>query len=99
MKKIVYIILIGLCKGSFLFAQLPGNVLSGSVRDSSSGKPLAGVSLFLNSTSKGTITKADGTFVLPGIPGGRYELIVSAIGYETFITGITSRSLPPPLSI
>ena len=76
-----------------------GSTLSGKVIDSTNGKPLAGVSVFLNSTSKGTVTKADGTFILPGIPGGRYELIVSAIGYETFITGISSRSLPPPLNI
>jgi len=56
--------------------------------DSASGKPLAGVSVFLNSTSKGTITKADGTFLLPGIPGGRYELIVSAIGQAGDLRGM-----------
>ena len=43
--------------------------LSGIVKDSSSGRSLAGVSVFLNSTSKGTVTKADGTFML-GIPAG-----------------------------
>jgi len=76
-----------------------GNSLSGTVTDSTTGRPLAGVSVFLNSTSKGTVTKADGSFVLPGIPGGRYELIISAIGYETFVTGISSRSLPPFLKV
>ena len=109
MKKIIHIVfyclltVAGLLTVAHSLAQegnaQGGNVLSGKVTDSASGKPLAGVSVFLNSTSKGTISRADGSFVLPGIPGGRYELIVSAIGYETFVTGISSRSLPPPLKI
>jgi hypothetical protein len=109
MKKIIHILfycllaVAGLLRAAHSVAQegnaQGGNVLSGKVTDSASGKPLAGVSVFLNSTSKGTITRADGSFLLPGIPGGRYELIVSAIGYETFVTGISSRSLPPPLKI
>src|ERR1700724_1515510 len=44
------------------FAQSLNNVLSGSVKDSASGNPLSGVSVFLNSTSKGTVTRADGSF-------------------------------------
>ena len=98
MQKIFYIVASCLLTVVHSFAQ-GGNSLSGTVTDSASGKPLAGVSVFLNSTSKGTVTRADGSFVLPGIPGGRYELIISAIGYETFVTGISSRSLPPPLKI
>lgn len=76
-----------------------GSVLSGAVRDSSSGNPLAGVSVFLNSTSKGTVTRADGTFILSGIPPGRYQVVISAIGYETRIMEISSRNLPPALKI
>ncbi|HEX3934471.1 MAG TPA: carboxypeptidase-like regulatory domain-containing protein, partial [Puia sp.] len=50
-------------------------------------------------TSKGTVTRADGTYVLAGIPGGRYELIISAIGYRTFVKDISSRSLPAVLNV
>jgi hypothetical protein len=104
MKKINHILFYCLLTVSGLLTVLHsfaqgGNSLSGTITDSASGRPLAGVSVFLNSTSKGTITRADGSFVLPGIPGGRYELIISAIGYETFVTGISSRSLPPSLKI
>jgi hypothetical protein len=99
MKKIVSLLVASLMTLSGLFAQSQGSTLIGSVKDSASGKPLAGVSVFLNSTSKGTITRADGNFVLSGIPPGRYELIISAIGYETFVTEITSRNLPPSLKI
>src|SRR5271163_1800319 len=63
--------------------QPPNTTLSGSVRDSATGKPIPGVSVFLNSTSKGSVTRDDGTFVISGIPPGRYQLIISAICYAT----------------
>ncbi|HET6255185.1 MAG TPA: carboxypeptidase-like regulatory domain-containing protein [Puia sp.] len=82
-----------------LIAQSSVSTLSGSVKDSTTGKPIPGVSVFLNSTSKGTVTHDDGSFVLSGIPPGRYQLIVSAIGYATLVTGISTRYLPPSLKI
>ena len=106
MKKILSLLVFPLLTVFLFFvrsqgvlAQPPGNTLTGSVKDSATGKSLAGISVFLNSTSKGTVTRADGTFVLPGIPPGRYQMIVSAIGYETIVIEISSRSLPPPLKI
>jgi hypothetical protein len=76
-----------------------GSTLNGSVRDSATGKPLAGVSVFLNSTSKGTVTHDDGNFVLSNIPSGRYELIVSAIGYATLQLELTTRHMPAILRV
>jgi hypothetical protein len=106
MKKILSLLVFSLLTVFLLFvqsqgalAQQQGNTLTGSVKDSATGKSLPGISVFLNSTSKGTVTRADGTFVLPGIPPGRYQMVVSAIGYETVVIEISSRSLPPPLKI
>jgi hypothetical protein len=62
----------------FSLVQAQTDDLSGVVRDSIGNKPLAGVSVFLNSTSKGTVTHADGSFLLKGFPKGKYELVVSA---------------------
>ncbi len=76
-----------------------GSTLTGTVKDSATGKQLAGVSVFLNSTSKGTVTHNDGSFALGNFQPGRYELIVSAIGYATYVTEISTRHLPPNLSI
>jgi hypothetical protein len=98
MKKEVAAFLVFMSLLASGLAQSQGNTLTGSVKDSANGKPMAGVSVFLNSTSKGTITRADGTYTL-SVPPGRYELIVSAIGYETFVTEISSRSLPATLKI
>jgi hypothetical protein len=98
MTKIVISLLL-LLTVTNLRSQLPGSTLSGSVRDSATGKPVPGVSVFLNSTSKGTVTHDDGNFTLTGIPPGRYQLIVSAIGYATIAMEITTRRLPSPLKI
>ncbi|WP_431213902.1 carboxypeptidase-like regulatory domain-containing protein [Puia sp. P3] len=73
-------------------------ILSGVINDSTSGKPWQGISLFLNGTSKGTVTRNDGRFEL-AVPPGRYELIASAIGYATFLKEINSRNLPASLKI
>jgi len=77
----------------------PGNSLSGNVKDSSTGKPLPGVSVFLNNTSRGTVTRADGSFLLPALPKGSYQLVVSAIGYGTRVMEINGAHLPGPLNI
>jgi hypothetical protein len=93
MKRALSLLITILLTATCVFAQSQ-NTLSGTVKDSANGKPLAGASVFLNGTSKGTVTRADGTYVLAGIPGGRYELIISAIGYRTFVKDISSRILP-----
>src|ERR1700683_3619759 len=82
-----------------LSAQPQVYALSGSVRDSATGKPIAAVSVFLNGTSKGTTTHDDGTFLLTGIPAGGYQLIISAISYATFPTVINTSRLPANLDI
>ena len=74
--------------------RMPGNSLSGVVKDSAGGKPLAGVSVFLNNTSRGTVTHADGSFLLPRIPKGSYQLVFSAIGYATVVMDINGGHLP-----
>ncbi len=90
------ILLLTLLTVSRLSAQSPGVTLSGSVRDSATGKPIPGVSVFLNSTSKGTVTHDDGNFALYDIPPGRYQIIVSAIGYATLAAEI---NYTPPSSV
>ncbi len=99
MKKVLsFPIALLFCLSSFI-AAAQTNVLTGIVRDSATGKPLPGVSVFFNSTSRGTVTRPDGTFILQGFPPGRYEMIVSAIGYANYITEINSHHLPASMNI
>lgn len=93
----VFILAILLSSG--LSAQSPRFSLSGSVRDTTTGKPVAAVSVFLNGTSKGTTSRDDGTFLLTGIPAGSYQLVASAVGFATFQTSINTNNLPSSLAI
>jgi hypothetical protein len=82
-----------------LAAQPRVYAISGSVTDSTTGKPIAAVSVFLNGTSKGTTTHDDGSFLLSGIPTGGYQLIFSAVGYATFQTLINTSQFPSNLNV
>lgn len=64
-------------------------LLKGVVLDAEKNTPISNVSVFLNTTAIGTITNPQGSFSLT-IPIGRYELIVSAIGYETYAQTINA---------
>lgn len=99
MKRLIILIILLAGAGLSRASAQPGpNALTGTVTDSLSGKPLAGVSVYLNNTSRGTVTAKDGSFRLP-IPGGTYQLVFSAIGYSTVIRWIDGRTPPPPLHI
>ncbi|ANH79851.1 hypothetical protein A8C56_01660 [Niabella ginsenosidivorans] len=68
--------------------------VSGKVVQEGTGEAVAGASVFINNSSIGTVTAADGSFLLNTIPPGKYDLIVSAVGYETLIYTIG----PEPVS-
>lgn len=97
MKKFLILaaILLQTCR---LLAQPSGNVLSGIVIDSANGTPLIGISVFLNNTSRGTITNAKGAFRLE-IPRGDYQLVATAIGYATAVREVNGTHLPGSVRI
>jgi hypothetical protein len=55
-------------------------------------KPIPSASIFLNNTSIGTRTNEQGKFEL-SLPAGKFDLIVSSVGYETFSQIIVTGSL------
>lgn len=73
--------------------------IKGHIVNAMSGEPLAGSSVFINGSSIGTIADNQGRFELNSIPSGRYELIISLIGFETNVFGFTSDQLPLNLKI
>jgi len=79
------------------FAQAQG-LLKGTVVDDASGQALAGASVFLSNTSAGTIANSSGNFELY-IPAGKYDLIASSVGYETFSGPVNAGALPERLTI
>jgi len=58
-----------------------GNTLKGKVIDSA-GIPLPGVTVYFKGTTSGTITNADGTFILPVVENAK-TLVISFVGLET----------------
>ncbi|OGX86275.1 hypothetical protein BEN47_01600 [Hymenobacter lapidarius] len=82
-------LLLGLCLTG-QFAQAQGTAtLRGSVADSLSGQPLAGVSVGLQGQSGGTATDALGNFRLAGVAPGTYTLRVGALGYRGASQAVT----------
>jgi TonB-dependent starch-binding outer membrane protein SusC len=69
-----------LCAAS-LGAQGSTGIISGRVVDSASRQPLSAVSLRLVGTQRGTMTREDGTFTLPGVPVGPQRVRASRIGF------------------
>jgi hypothetical protein len=72
--------------------------VEGTVTDSESGQPVPGASVFLSNTSVGTTANAKGAFTIL-IPAGRFELVVSSVGYETHSRTVQVESIHSPLAI
>jgi hypothetical protein len=53
----------------------------------------------LSSTSFGSVTTETGEFTLSRFPDGRFDLVVSCIGYETYKVAVQSDNLPVNLQI
>jgi hypothetical protein len=93
MSKTILCLLLML--GSFARAQ----VLRGVVISGEDQKPVPAASVFLSNTGVGTITKDNGSFEISRFPAGRYELVVSSLGFETYIVVVNSSSLPENLKV
>ncbi|MFN2602488.1 MAG: SusC/RagA family TonB-linked outer membrane protein [Gemmatimonadaceae bacterium] len=65
-----------------LGAQTPG-AITGQVVDSSTHQPLAGVTVLVEGTQRGTVTASDGTFRLSGVPSGTVSVRARRIGYNS----------------
>ena len=69
-----------------------GRVLSG-------GNVVEFASVGLKNTEKGTSAGADGTFKIPRVPYGEYEVVVSAIGYERQTRRINLTATQPAITL
>lgn len=77
---------------------LAQKLLSGLVLDAEKGSPVPKASVFLNNTSVGTTADDEGRFRL-SVPAGRYELIVSSVGYATQNTPVSGADEPDFLTV
>lgn len=91
MQKIALYILVTVL---FAFAS-NAQTLNGKVLAKDNNQPVGSASVYLSNTSIGTTTNVNGEFTLTNFPSGRYELIVSCIGYEPYQLVVNSNNLLP----
>lgn len=84
-----------LCIGCWLSAQesIAGTIVS------QKGEPLAGANVFIPNTAMGTVSGANGSFVLRRLPAGNFKIAVSHIGYEVYTANISKQERAKPFQI
>ena len=65
--------------------------LTGTVTDTT-GAPLENASVFIAQSTMGSVTGADGTYMIIGVPLGTLRLYVSSVGYESQYEDLFIRS-------
>ncbi len=66
-----------------LTAQQPTGTITGTVIDSATRQPLAGVNVIVEGTRLGAVTRDDGTFTIVGVPAGTHSVRARRIGYAS----------------
>lgn len=82
--KIRYFLTFTFC---FVYLLVISQDITGLVIDSKTNEPLSGASVYFNNTTIGTITNSEGEFAIKYNTDLKTELVISFIGYETFIIG------------
>ncbi|GAB5408077.1 MAG: hypothetical protein BalsKO_04420 [Balneolaceae bacterium] len=73
--------------------------ISGRVLESITLEPIAAAQIFLNGTTIGTSSDADGNFILDEIPAGIHELAIRFIGFENITLELDTKNLEEFYSI
>lgn len=95
MRKISLSVFLLLCS----FLAQSQQILKGRLIAEDTRLPVNAASIYLSNTSAGTISKNDGSFQIHPFPNGRYDLVVSVLGFETYVIAVQSNKLPDFLEI
>src|SRR5665213_2384116 len=63
--------------------------ITGRITNKADNKPVANASVFLSNATIGNKTGGGGTFTLNNVKPGRYDLVVSIIGFEAYNQTVT----------
>jgi TonB-dependent starch-binding outer membrane protein SusC len=80
-RQLLCVLLSGLIWTATLGAQQTGTI-TGRVIDETTLQPVPGANIVIEGTQRGTITRADGGFVLNDVPAGTHTVRASRIGYS-----------------
>lgn len=86
--KFIFIVLLSI---SFSINAQPNEdaTINGFVYDAVNGEALIGANVFLKELNLGAASNLSGFYVIPQIKPGKFELIVSYIGYKTYSLTVT----------
>jgi TonB-linked SusC/RagA family outer membrane protein len=87
-RRIVPLVVFALLCAVQVKAQNVGRI-HGTVLDSASRQPLPNVSVGVEGTTRGAVTRVDGTFDVTGVVPGSYRLRARRIGYRTLVQPVT----------
>lgn len=76
-----YLLLLLFLAPTWVLAQVK---ITGKVINMTDTKPVPNASVFLNNAQVGNKTTDDGTFTLSNVKPGKYDFIISIVGYETY---------------
>lgn len=92
MKNIFLLAAFILAAISFINAKNPFPLkgsFSGKITDAKTGRPVPDASIYITDIRSGTVSDADGNFILKNIPEGSHLIEISHVGYSTIIETIT----------
>jgi hypothetical protein len=67
--------------------------INGSIKIKADLSPVAGAQVFLNGSTIGTLSDAEGNFSLTGVPKGIHEFVIQSLGFESVRKTINTDSL------
>ncbi|HXB34738.1 MAG TPA: DUF2012 domain-containing protein, partial [Puia sp.] len=77
LRKTFILTFMGCCLSFLSFA----GTIKGKIRDSKTGEPMTGATVILEHTHYTTTVELDGSFTFRHIPAGKYQILVSSVGY------------------
>lgn len=84
LKTIIVIMFIIMLFNTTIIAGVTGKI-SGVILHAVSGDPIEGATVRIEGTNIATQTDIDGEYYIINIPGGKYNVVVTSIGYETLM--------------
>ena len=80
---------------AFCSVQLSAQVnITGKVLNDVSGDPLAGASVYINNSTIGSTTSADGSFMLSNVMPGTFDIIVTFVSFEVIVHRVSVSDKP-----
>src|SRR5687768_10696633 len=79
----------GLLTAASLGAQGSMGAITGRVVDSASNQPISAVTVRIEGTARGTVTRDDGTYMLGTVPVGAVRVRAARIGYAPQVQDVT----------